>query len=893
MLCQELALGELRKIGNFELIEKVGQGGMGSVFKARQISMDRIVALKILPPSLAKQSKFIERFMREARASARLNHPNVVVGIDYGQDNGIYYFAMEFVEGCSLKDLVKREKISEERTLKVGKAIALALSHAHSLGIIHRDVKPDNILIDGQGVPKLCDLGLARVDSETEEQKALTQQGQAIGTPHYISPEQARGERNLDATTDLYSLGATLYHALCGVTMFTGTTSVVIMTAHITDKAAHPSECGVTLSKGTLAILSKLLTKDRADRYVSADFLAEDIDRVLKGKPPIHAELAAGKSPFKSVAATATSVKKTTGPVAPIMDTEGVAERARLHREAMRKGSGLIRKLAFVALILVAAIAAAIHFSKAKTPQVAVGAATKKELMPAANVKPAGADTKPAAPRVLPPVVAPAPIAKAGAKNMAKKPDVIPAIEADNTDLKPDKPKVPESAVAALPDGAAVATVETKAVPAIVVPEPDPAKVTPPEAVAIKKKETVGPETAALISKALALANESRFGEAADLFKLPASSLEKLDDIDRDAVALRAEGYNGLVEMKQTVLDRLKRDPEKVESDRVFLTKRLGGKMAGGDDKNLRIKQAKQFEVSYKWQMLSIQELSNLVEQSVGTVPIKTATSLGMFAYDRGEDTLARKLLEAVARANPSAQKMLAQIEARDQLAILKRLIENNATAEKLMSDIEIALTELKFPTVLTKANLLKARYAETEAVKARAADIETWIEIGKLAQTGGGLIQVGNVALSTNGTTVTGPTRAPLELIDGITTGYTGGTGFAMGSFPCEWNVTLTKPYILRELRMLLWDMEINRFYRYQIETSSDGKTFSMLTDNSKGQPRSWQTINFAPRVVKAIRIQGLYNSVNGGFHVVELEAYCIPPDQPAKSKYPRTPAE
>src|SRR3954466_11379526 len=120
-------MAEMRKIANFELLERIGQGGMGTVFKARQVSMDRIVALKILPPSMAKQKKFIERFVREARASARLNHPNIVNGIDVGHDSGLYYFAMEYVEGENLKDTVKKGRISEERVIEIGKAISQAL----------------------------------------------------------------------------------------------------------------------------------------------------------------------------------------------------------------------------------------------------------------------------------------------------------------------------------------------------------------------------------------------------------------------------------------------------------------------------------------------------------------------------------------------------------------------------------------------------------------------------------------------------------------------------------------------------------------------------------------------------------------------------------------------
>src|SRR4051812_42402346 len=142
-------MAEIKRIANFEILGRIGRGGMGAVFRARQINMDRVIALKILPPSLAKQPTFIERFMREARASAKLNHPNIVNGIDVGHHGGLYYFAMEYVEGCSLKGLIdKQERLTEQRALEVARDIALALEHAHSHGILHRDIKPDNILID-------------------------------------------------------------------------------------------------------------------------------------------------------------------------------------------------------------------------------------------------------------------------------------------------------------------------------------------------------------------------------------------------------------------------------------------------------------------------------------------------------------------------------------------------------------------------------------------------------------------------------------------------------------------------------------------------------------------------------------------------------------------------
>ena len=294
-------MAEFRRVGNYEVGDRIGRGGMGAVYKARQINMDRIIALKILPPSLAKQPTFIERFLREARASAKLNHPNIVNGIDVGSHKGLYYFAMEYVEGRSLKDQIDAdERIPEKRALVIAREIAMALDHAHSHGILHRDIKPENILIQKDGVSKLCDLGLAHLATESDIDKDLTQAGRAVGTPHYISPEQARGLDNLDATTDLYALGATLYHMVTGVTLFQGSTAVSIMSKHIGEKAVDPGEFGATLSLHFQQVLGKLLVKKSADRYSSAKKLVQDLERVSRGEAPKFAELDPAKWPFKS-----------------------------------------------------------------------------------------------------------------------------------------------------------------------------------------------------------------------------------------------------------------------------------------------------------------------------------------------------------------------------------------------------------------------------------------------------------------------------------------------------------------------------------------------------------------------------------------------------------------
>jgi hypothetical protein len=195
---------------------------------------------------------------------------------------------------------------------------------------------------------------------------------------------------------------------------------------------------------------------------------------------------------------------------------------------------------------------------------------------------------------------------------------------------------------------------------------------------------------------------------------------------------------------------------------------------------------------------------------------------------------------------------------------------DKQAAQERAMKWYEEALPKL---TIIDKARAEKRIQAATEAAVARA----------------GGLVQPGNVALAKNGATVSGTINYPDELLNGVTTGHTGSTGYAYGHWPCEWIVTLPRPYVLRQVRMLLWDGE-DRFYRYALETSPDGQTYTSLVDRSQGEWKSWQTILFPPRRVKTIKVKGLHNSANAGFHVVELEAYCIPPTTSAvpRTKFP-----
>lgn len=275
-----------KKIGNYELVSKLGEGGMGAVFKAKQTGIERLVALKILAPKMAKSKDFRERFFREARAVAKLNHPHIVSGIDVGTADGYYYFAMEFVDGESLGQYMMRRggKLDEVTTLDLIKQVAMALQHAHDNNLLHRDVKPDNVLLDLHTMQaKLADLGLARTAESAADDAALTQAGQAVGTPFYISPEQARGLSDLTPATDLYSLGASMFHLLTGQVPFDGATAAVIMTRHLTDPVPSVRALNPNITSGCDRIIQKLMQKDPRDRYKSAELLIEDIERLQTG----------------------------------------------------------------------------------------------------------------------------------------------------------------------------------------------------------------------------------------------------------------------------------------------------------------------------------------------------------------------------------------------------------------------------------------------------------------------------------------------------------------------------------------------------------------------------------------------------------------------------------
>ncbi|MEE9293764.1 MAG: serine/threonine-protein kinase [Phycisphaerae bacterium] len=277
-----------QQIPGFQIMSKLGQGAMATVYKARQLSLDRIVAIKVLPKRLSENQEFVDRFYREGRAAARLNHPHIVQAFDVGESSGYHYFVMEYIDGTTVYDLLQEKKFMDEvEALKVILQAAVALDHAHARGFIHRDVKPKNIMISKEGEVKLADMGLAREISDYKTAQA--EAGRAYGTPYYISPEQIRGEINIDFRADVYSLGATLYHMVTGKVPFEGSTPSAVMHKHLKEELVPPDHINTGLSSGIAEIIETMLAKQRDDRYPTTKDLIADMESVAEGGPPFQA----------------------------------------------------------------------------------------------------------------------------------------------------------------------------------------------------------------------------------------------------------------------------------------------------------------------------------------------------------------------------------------------------------------------------------------------------------------------------------------------------------------------------------------------------------------------------------------------------------------------------
>jgi hypothetical protein len=275
-----IAYGQVQKRGlptvaGYRIAGVLGRGGMGTVYRAEQVSLHREVALKVLSRELTKDPQFVAKFVAEARAAAKLQHPNVVAVFDVEHAEDTYYYAMELMQGSLEDELKKQGALAVDRALRVVADAAAGLAYAESLGIVHRDIKPDNLMLDQHGVVKIADLGLARSDDDAEEQ--------AIGTPHFMAPEQVL-KKEIDHRTDLYALGCTFYRLLTNRTPFRGQTVKDILRAQVKDDAEPVHKVNNAVPAEVSAIVQRLMAKEPKDRYQTANDLLEDLQRLLQ--PP-------------------------------------------------------------------------------------------------------------------------------------------------------------------------------------------------------------------------------------------------------------------------------------------------------------------------------------------------------------------------------------------------------------------------------------------------------------------------------------------------------------------------------------------------------------------------------------------------------------------------------
>lgn len=268
---------------DYEISGRLGSGGMGTVFRARRKADGLEVAIKVLRPSLSRNKRYVERLRREAEISIRLDHKGLVKGFGFGEEGGYHYIVMEHCPGRTLSALLKAwGRFPEDQVLDLGIQVAEALGYAHAHGIIHRDVKPGNLLIDDEGNAKLTDLGLAKAESDP----SLTRHGGTVGTPQYMSPEQAEAPGTVDERSDLYSLGATLYHMLVGMPPFEGESAVQVIAKLLHERAESAGTLNPEVSDGLNLILRRLLMKSPAERYASAAELIRDLVAVREGLAP-------------------------------------------------------------------------------------------------------------------------------------------------------------------------------------------------------------------------------------------------------------------------------------------------------------------------------------------------------------------------------------------------------------------------------------------------------------------------------------------------------------------------------------------------------------------------------------------------------------------------------
>ncbi|MFI5181692.1 MAG: serine/threonine-protein kinase [Thermoanaerobaculia bacterium] len=335
------------RFGDYEILEELGSGGMGKVYRAKDVTLERNVALKTLAAATARDPAYVQRFLREARAVARLNHANIVQIYNFGSVDGTWYLAMEYVDGLSLGQRLRSGRFPEAEAVRIARQVCQALALAHAEGLIHRDIKPDNIMLTSRGDVKLVDLGIAK---RLDEDQSLTQTGHSMGTPHYISPEQIRGQKDIDARADIYSLGATLYHLVTGRTPYQGASGAVVMSMHLVEPLPDPRRYEPTLSEGFCSVLRKMLAKNREERYANVAALEVGLFRLHEGQTPRPPGPAG--SGFET-AAEATVDLSTPSPPAPTPATPAPPDAVIPEGDLARLESALARQIGPLARVLV------------------------------------------------------------------------------------------------------------------------------------------------------------------------------------------------------------------------------------------------------------------------------------------------------------------------------------------------------------------------------------------------------------------------------------------------------------------------------------------------------------------------------------------------------------
>src|SRR5580700_10370952 len=321
--------------GRYELSHLVARGGMAEVYRAHDRLLDRPVALKILFPELSVDRAFVERFRREAQAAANLSHPNIVPVFDWGEDGGTYFIVMEFIDGRALSSILRSAgPMHPDRAAEIGADVAIALAYAHRHGVIHRDVKPGNVLITEDGIVKVTDFGIARAIN-TEE--SLTQTGAVMGTATYFSPEQAEG-MGVDARSDIYSLGVVLFEMVTGRPPFMGDTPVAVASKHVRENPPTPRAINPSVPQDLEAIILKCMAKSPEYRYATGGDLRVDLLRFREGR-----EVSAGHVPDGSGSLTAVPSNRTQA-LPQVQPTESEDEE--------RTGTGIY--IAVLAVLLIA-----------------------------------------------------------------------------------------------------------------------------------------------------------------------------------------------------------------------------------------------------------------------------------------------------------------------------------------------------------------------------------------------------------------------------------------------------------------------------------------------------------------------------------------------------------